>query len=217
MNGSFVLHKEYQPEIEMLTDEEAGQLIKAIYAFECGKELPTLTGGARLLFSIFKRHTDDSSEKREEPCKRGQGSAPKKSRTRKKATETAKEAEASSENPANNSIDVEHGESESTHSVNADIDERFTQFWQAYPRKTAKLDALKAWRKLEPDAYLLDEILAAVERDKQSEQWKQDNGQFIPYPATWINQRRWEDEPMQSQIEQQVYDFPDYGNEEEYL
>ena len=26
--------------------------------------------------------------------------------------------------------------------------------------------------------------------------------QFIPYPATWLNQRRWEDEPPKSAIQE---------------
>jgi hypothetical protein len=38
-------------------------------------------------------------------------------------------------------------------------------------------------------------MLAGVERWKQTEQWQKEGGQFIPYPATFLNQRRWEDEP----------------------
>lgn len=71
----------------------------------------------------------------------------------------------------------------------------FEKFWQAYPKKTAKQAALKAWAKLSPDKELLGTILAAVERDKQSDQWQRDGKQYIPYPATWLNGRRWEDEP----------------------
>ena len=29
---------------------------------------------------------------------------------------------------------------------------------------------------------------------KQTEQWKKDNGKYVPYPATWLNQERWTDE-----------------------
>ena len=38
------------------------------------------------------------------------------------------------------------------------------------------------------------EICAAVENYKETDQWKKDNGQFIPYPATWLHQERWKDE-----------------------
>lgn len=37
-------------------------------------------------------------------------------------------------------------------------------------------------------------MLNAIETAKQSRQWNKDNGQYIPNPATWLNQKRWEDE-----------------------
>ena len=70
--------------------------------------------------------------------------------------------------------------------------ELFDRFWQKYPRKTAKQDALKAWDKLKADEALLDTILAAL--DRQIPLW--DDPQYIPHPATWLNGHRWEDEPV---------------------
>jgi hypothetical protein len=70
----------------------------------------------------------------------------------------------------------------------------FDRFWKAYPKKTAKGDALKAWKKLKVDSSLLDLILKAIDQQKTSEAWTKDKGQFIPYPATWLNGQRWEDE-----------------------
>lgn len=72
--------------------------------------------------------------------------------------------------------------------------ESFEKFWSAYPKKTAKQQALKVWEKLRPDEELTARILTSLERQKKSVQWTKDNGQFIPYPATWLNGRRWEDE-----------------------
>ena len=28
---------------------------------------------------------------------------------------------------------------------------------------------------------------------KETEQWQKDKGRFIPHPATWLNQERWQD------------------------
>ena len=70
----------------------------------------------------------------------------------------------------------------------------FEAFWTAYPRKTAKGEARKAWAKLDPVGGLLDTIMAAVEAQKNSRQWLTDNGRFIPHASTWLNQARWEDE-----------------------
>ncbi|MGE4465846.1 hypothetical protein, partial [Sphaerochaeta sp.] len=70
----------------------------------------------------------------------------------------------------------------------------FMQFWSAYPRKVGKGAAEKSWKNLKVDDTLLKTILDAVEAQKKSNQWVRDNGQYIPYPATWLNQKRWEDE-----------------------
>lgn len=72
--------------------------------------------------------------------------------------------------------------------------ENFERFWRSYPRKTAKQDALKAWLRIKPDEELAQRILFSLEQNKKSEQWQRDNGRYIPYPATWLNGRRWEDE-----------------------
>jgi len=70
----------------------------------------------------------------------------------------------------------------------------FDRFWQAYPRKTAKPQAAKAFARLRPDEPLLSRMLAALALQRQSAQWQRDEGQFIPHPSTWLNGRRWEDE-----------------------
>ena len=70
----------------------------------------------------------------------------------------------------------------------------FDDFWKAYPKKVSKSNALKAWKKLKPNDDLVREILSALEKQKQSSQWQKDNGQFIPYPTTWLNGKRWEDD-----------------------
>jgi hypothetical protein len=73
-------------------------------------------------------------------------------------------------------------------------DESFQRFWSAYPKKIAKVEAQKVWLKLKPTPELVEQIIAAVERQKQTRQWQKDGGQFIPHPTTWLSQKRWEDE-----------------------
>ena len=75
-----------------------------------------------------------------------------------------------------------------------DCSDLFNQFWTAYPKRVAKQSAVKAFEKLKPDEKLLEAMLKAIESQKESKQWEKDGGAFIPYPATWLNQRRWEDE-----------------------
>jgi len=70
----------------------------------------------------------------------------------------------------------------------------FDRFWAVYPRKVGKKDAVKAWNKLKPDETLTLQIIEGVERWKLSTQWTKDGGQYIPYPATFLNGERWKDE-----------------------
>lgn len=70
----------------------------------------------------------------------------------------------------------------------------FEQFWSAYPRKQNKERARRAWKKLRPNMALCQAMSDALERDKRSEQWRKNNGEFIPHPSSWLNGRRWEDE-----------------------
>lgn len=67
----------------------------------------------------------------------------------------------------------------------------FSDFWGMYPRRVAKKDARKAWDKITPKLH--NQILTAL--FEWSRIWK-DRGEieYIPYPASWLNGERWEDE-----------------------
>lgn len=73
--------------------------------------------------------------------------------------------------------------------------QEFQQFWQAYPKKVGKKAAWRAWRTAKDKPAVAD-ILTAVDRATQSEQWRKEQGQFIPNPSTWLTQGRWGDEPL---------------------
>ena len=72
------------------------------------------------------------------------------------------------------------------------LDNGFLEFWFSYPKKTGKDKALQAWMKKKPK---VDDVLTALNWQKQSEQWQKEKGQFIPNPATYLNEGRWQDEP----------------------
>lgn len=85
-------------------------------------------------------------------------------------------------------------------------EQTFDQFWQPYPNKVAKAAALKAWKKIKPDASLLARILSALATAKESDSWKKDGGRFVPHPATWLNGKRWEDESPAQAGKEEVLD-----------
>jgi len=72
----------------------------------------------------------------------------------------------------------------------------FDEFWKRYPRKTAKEGARKAWVAATKRASV-DEIMTGLSRYTFSA-----DAQFIPHPATWLNQHRWADETASSSIDE---------------
>jgi hypothetical protein len=72
--------------------------------------------------------------------------------------------------------------------------EGFAEFWNLYPKKKNKGDAEKAWKAVNPDADLRKKITAAIGRARGTHDWLKQNGQFIPYPASWLRAKGWEDQ-----------------------
>jgi hypothetical protein len=86
----------------------------------------------------------------------------------------------------------------STKALTPDVDPLagFAEFWSGYPKRVARKDAIKAWKKLAPANGLVATIVADVAARAKSE-WLRDNGKYVPHPATYLNGRRWEDEGVQ--------------------
>ena len=61
---------------------------------------------------------------------------------------------------------------------------------------------MRAWSKHKPE---LNKVLSALKAQKNSEQWKKDNGQYIPLPTTWLNGARWEDEVNNKEVKKIHY------------
>lgn len=72
----------------------------------------------------------------------------------------------------------------------------FLSFYQAYPVKKGKKAAYRAWKNAK-DKPALSVLLKAIEQQKKSDSWR---GGYIPYPATWLNQGRWDDEITIKQV-----------------
>ena len=105
-----------------------------------------------------------------------------------------------SRNPIQSNPNPIQSESESESESNARkaLDPAFDAFWAVYPKKTGKEAARKAFKKIPKSARSL--LVPAVEAQKKSRQWMEENGRFIPNPATWLNQGRWEDEVQTSGV-----------------
>ena len=64
----------------------------------------------------------------------------------------------------------------------------FDTFWNLYPKKVAKADALKAWKQATKKK-TADELIGLVKAYSES---KLPDQQYIPYPASWLNKGLYE-------------------------
>jgi len=73
-------------------------------------------------------------------------------------------------------------------------EQKFLVFWKEYPKKKSKGQAEKAWLKIKPTQEMFIIIMEGLEKAKNSQEWENKEGEYIPYPATWLNAKGWEDE-----------------------
>ncbi|HQO36835.1 MAG TPA: hypothetical protein PLG59_19385 [bacterium] len=91
-------------------------------------------------------------------------------------------------------------------------DDGFERFWRVYPNQIGKLAARKAWDALNPSENLVSKIIEAVKRQQCWDRWREQDGRFIPAPASWLEQQRWNDvgSPMD---ERKWKSIRDWGHE----
>lgn len=70
----------------------------------------------------------------------------------------------------------------------------FDEWWQHYPRKTAKAEARKAWKQVKPSPSLVQIMITDIQHRLDSGHWSLREKKFIPHPATYLRGERWEDE-----------------------
>ena len=74
-------------------------------------------------------------------------------------------------------------------------EDQFSEWWTIYPRRKGKAHAKTAFKRA-LKAIGWERLRAATE--KYREYCQTADQRFIPYPATWLNGGRWDDEPDQA-------------------
>ena len=91
--------------------------------------------------------------------------------------------------------------------------EGFEQFWTVYPKQYGKPEAMREWIALSPDTALCSKIITTVERQCQSKDWQQENGKYIPNPAKYLRERRWEGVKLPMKRDQASFNAMDLDND----
>lgn len=73
-------------------------------------------------------------------------------------------------------------------------EEAFAMWYRHYPKKKAVGDAKKAWAQTKKDRPSVEQMIEVLKAQCSTDDWRKANGQFIPYPATYLRRLQFLDE-----------------------
>lgn len=187
---SFVLYTEYMEQVELLSMDQRGILLTAIFAYVSDTELPDMDGITKMAFAFIKSRIDKDTEKYAKTIEKRKeagklGGRPKANGSSEKQ-EKAKKANGFSEkqnNPVydNDNVNV---------NVNVLKDKTYTcafeALWKAYPRKKEKAGAYKCYKARLADGFSEDELETAVKRYADECQRQKTEQKYIKLAATFL-------------------------------
>lgn len=224
MRSHVKVYFDFEVKAKELTEEEKGRLLLVMLRYAKDGTEPEMIGNERFLFPVFKAQIDEDIKAYETKVTNGsRGGRPVMNREPEETEINRNKPEIT----GNNQTEPEESEIRKKEERRKKKEEKrdiyFDRFWESYPRKEAKQTAKKAFEKLNPDEALLMTMMEAIQRFKETSQWKEENGRFIPHPATWLNQRRWEDDIPKAKshstkiVHAQDYEQRDYSEKEETM
>lgn len=204
---------DYGREMSCLSDAEFGRLVRALLKYSETGEQMALSGNERFFTDRimmqedrFRESYDDLTKARSDAGKAG---ASKRWQT------IANDGKRWQDDGKNGNTETKT-ETDISATIVADsartrAEAAFAEFWAEYPKKVGKGAAEKAFRKLKASVYPL--LIPAIERQRRTAQWQKDGGQYIPNPATWLNQERWLDEGTDAPAGRPGYRVQEHGAE----
>ena len=208
MKKTFQLYTDYRGMIDALPDEQAGQLIKAIFAYEAG-ETVQLEGVLDSIRILVTNQLDRDREKYEYVCEQNRQNISKRWNKSKPVEYEHIQPIEYEQVQINNSSQLDtvpekdtaprmnrflKEDSKKKNSNAPWLMEIFDAFWKVYPKRSNKPDAVRAFIELNPDQQLFDRMIEEIEAQKLSMEWKEGNGRHIPLPAKWLRDHRQKDE-----------------------
>ena len=91
--NSFLMYLDYEEQFNLLTDEQIGQLMRAIIKYEKSGEIPELDGMLKMAFSFIKTQLDRDREKYNKKCEKNKENGKRGGRPKKEKQEDTFETE----------------------------------------------------------------------------------------------------------------------------
>ena len=185
MSEYMIAYTSWLEDIDGLSDSERGRLFTALLTYAASGEKQEPRGTERALFHRYCKMIDDAvglfavpsaldgvnSKERDERAKESNEKERSKEKENKESEREEREPPTVSP-PQNMTL--------------------FDQFWAVYPRKVDKQDARKAWNKVKSSEFA--EVMNGLRAWARYWNIRRED-EFIPYPSTWLNKRRWESAP----------------------
>ena len=178
-----------------MTEKERNQLVYTLAALT--RDLGCCIKRAESLHARYARNAHDArNEEKNERNKEAERESSPHTPYKEKGEEKKKERK---------EVTLAHSSENDAHPmdervcVRLKVSELFAKFWKAYPRKVAKIAARRTFERIvrseKANAEALVETMCrALAKQRTSDEWQREDGRYIPYPATWLNAGRWEDE-----------------------
>lgn len=192
---------DYLDAIEPLGDAERGRLFTALLEYGRMGTAPKLDGDERFLFPMMRAQIDRDKASLEAESSSRSEAGKKGAKARWQGYKNDGLDSKAKPGYKNDGLDSKEEDKDKDKEEDKDKEKEntpkppdaFDEFWAAYPKKKSKGAARKAWDKLKPSPEMRATILRSIERAKQSSDWLEADGKYIPYPATWLNAEGWED------------------------
>lgn len=167
---------------------------KAVFITQFSVDLITLQGNS----DYSKAVIDDTMKLIESKSKNGKKGGRPKKLNKAKVISSLSETKAKSKQEEEKEVELKEEVKEEVKKKAlkplSEYSDDFVKFWSAYPAKTGKGDAWKSWQKMNPQ---IEKVIEAIQWQINSKKWIDG---YIPNPSTYLNQRRWEDEPTKNVV-----------------
>jgi len=135
-NKAFVMYKEWEQYFSALDSiEDAGRLIKALFAYAARNEEPDFSGNLKMAFMFMKNRIDEDGKKWERKCAANSENSKKRWEKRNSAEDTDTPASSDTDN-TNDDTSSNKIKNENTKEIS--IKEISDKIYSKYPRKDGK-------------------------------------------------------------------------------
>lgn len=190
---SFILMRDLLSSIDLMTDDEAGKMFKAIITHVDGDQVE-LPRELQFAFIPIQNQLNRDIEKYEKFVQKqrdngAKGGRPKKEEEKPNNPSLSSETQEKPNNLVTDNVTVT--DTKVTKSKITFSQTEFDRFWKIYPKKVKRKEVIKKF-KARNLCRIVDVMIADVEnRMKNDKRWLDG---FIPDPTTYVNGDRWEDE-----------------------